>query len=153
MQKFNLKINKKLIRLRLANITDLRFVFNLYNENIKDKKTFSRKKVLFTEHKKWFLNKIKLKMFFICIYKKKVGYIRYDNLSKRKLSISIAIKKDYKRKGFGRIMFEKSFKKKKIKKFKIVAMVKQNNLPSIKFFKKLGFLKIQKNLFLMKTDS
>ena len=65
MQKFNLKINKKLVRLRLANIKDLRFVFNLYNENVKNNKTFSRKKVLFTEHKKWFLNKIKLKMFFM----------------------------------------------------------------------------------------
>ena len=95
MQKFNLKINKKLVKLRLANIKDLRFVFNLYNENVKDNKTFSRKKVLFVEHKKWFLNKIKLKMFFICIHKYRIGYIRYDNLSKRKLAISIAIKKDF----------------------------------------------------------
>ena len=52
-------------------------------------------------------------MLFICSFKDKIGYVRYDYINKKTLSVSIAIKDKYKRKGFGKQMLVKTLKKKK----------------------------------------
>ena len=50
-------------------------------------------------------------MLFVCSFKDKVGYVRYDYINKNSLSVSIAIKEKYKRKGFGKQMLMKTLKK------------------------------------------
>ena len=140
------KIDK--LSIRLAKINDVRFIFNLHTQNVLKKNFFSKKVTSFNDHKLWFKNKIKEKMLFICTYKSKVGYIRYDKLNKNSLTVSIAIKDKFKKKGFGRIMLKKTLRKKKMIKKKIYAKVKYNNLSSKKFFLNNGFKLINKNIYI-----
>ena len=72
-------------------------------------------------------------------------------VAKKNLSISIAIKKKYKRKGFGKQMLVKTLKKKKISKFNIIAIIKKQNLVSKKFFLDSGFKFFKKNIYMVKA--
>lgn len=146
------KISFQKAKIRLAKRKDSRFIFQIYNENILNKNFFSKKKINYKEHKIWFENKIKEKLIFICSYKIRIGYIRYDFFKKKKLSISIAIKDKFKRYGFGKIMLKKTLSYKKIAKNDVYAFVKKNNLSSKKFFMNCGFKKIKNNAYLIRKN-
>lgn len=150
MQKYLKKTDTKL-KLRQAKIEDLYFILMLHNQNVIEKKFSSKKKVKIKDHKIWFTNKRKEKMLFIGLLNKKIGYVRYDYLSKKCLSVSIAVIKKYKRKGFGKQMILKTLNKKKISKFDVIANIEKQNLASKKFFSKLGFKLIKKNRYLLKA--
>ena len=152
MQKY-LKLTDKIkkIKIRYADIEDLRFTLKLHNQNVLKDNFFSRKKVSLKDHKIWFENKINEKMIFICSLKDKIGYVRYDFINKKNLSVSIAILDKYKRKGFGKQMLKKTLKRKKISRFNIVAFVKNKNLISKSFFLDYGFKFLKKNTYVLKT--
>lgn len=139
------------MKLRLAQNKDLKFIFNLYNQNILEKKFFSKKKVHFNDHKDWFKKNIKQKKFFICLLKDKIGYVRFEKIDKKNLSVSIAIKKKYKRKGYGRAMLIKALNKKSISGFNVFAYIKSKNLISKKFFLNFGFKLVKKNRYMIKA--
>jgi len=139
------------MKLRLAQNKDLKFIFNLYNQNILEKKFFSKKKVHFNDHKDWFEKNIKEKKFFVCLLKDKIGYVRFDKIDKKNLSVSIAIKKEYKRKGYGRAMLIKALNKKSISGFNVFAFIKSKNLISKKFFLNSGFKLVKKNRYMIKA--
>ncbi len=152
MQKFlDIKISKRPIKLRLVNNADLKFTLDLHNKNVEKKKFFSKKKVLLRDHKKWFKKSKNTRMFFIGLSKYRIGYIRYDFVRKNNLSVSIAIKEKYKRKGFGKIMLNKSLEKKNIKKCNIFANIKNDNLSSKKFFLDSGFVAFKKNVYIKRA--
>lgn len=152
MQKYlRLKNKKNNLKIRLANYNDLIFTLNLHNDNVKKNNFFSKNKVSLKEHRKWFKKKIKDKMLYISSIKSKIGYIRYDILKKNCLTVSIALKNKYKRKGFGKIMLEKTLRKKKINKNNILALVKSNNISSKKFFLSNGFINLKKNIYIKKA--
>ena len=153
MKQKSLKINKKKtkLKLRLANNQDLLFVFNLYNKNVLEKKFFSSKQVSLFSHKSWFNSIIKKKMLYICSLQERLGYIRFDKINNKNLSISIAIVDKYKRRGFGRNMIIKALNKKKILKYNIWAKVKKTNNVSKKFFLNSGFKLVKNNHFLKKS--
>ena len=140
------------MKIRYANLTDLHFTLRLYNQNVLEKKTFSKKQVNLSEHKKWFVNKISQKMLFICSLKDKIGYARYDYINKNSLSVSIAIKEKYKRKGFGKEILIKTLKRKNISNFNIIAVIKKKNLISKKFFLDSGFQFIKKDTYMIKAN-
>ena len=81
----------------------------------------------------------------------KVGYVRYDFINKKNLSVSIAIKNKYKRKGFGKQILIKTLKKKKLTKFNIIAVIKKENQISKKFFLDSGFKFFKKNTYIIKA--
>ena len=117
MQKYlKLQNSNTKLKIRYANIEDLYFTLKLHNQNVLKQKFFSKKKVALSEHKIWFSNKINEKMLFICSLKDKIGYVRYDYINKKNLSVSIAIKEKYKRRGFGKQMLVKTLNRKKISK-------------------------------------
>jgi L-amino acid N-acyltransferase YncA len=152
MQKYLDQKNKiGRLSVRLANQNDFRFTLDLYNKNVIKKKFFSKKVVSLNNHKLWFKNKLKEKMLFICSSKSRVGYIRYDRLNKNSLSVSIAIQEKYKRNGFGKIMLKKTLTKKQIIKNNIYAIVKNNNVPSKKFFLSNDFKLTNKNVYIIKA--
>lgn len=152
MQKYlRLKNKKNNLKIRLANYNDLIFTLNLHNDNVKKNNFFSKNKVSLKEHTKWFKKKIKDKMLYISSIKSKIGYIRYDILKKNYLTVSIALKNKYKKKGFGKIMLEKTLRKKKINKNNILALVKNNNISSKKFFLSNGFINLKKNIYIKKA--
>ena len=139
------------IKIRYANIEDLYFILKLHNQNVLKENFFSKKKVGLKEHKIWFRNKIDEKMLFICSFKEKIGYVRYDYINEKNLSVSIAIKEKYKRKGFGKQILIKTLKRKKISKFNIIATIKKQNLVSKKFFLDIGFKSLKKNIYMVKA--
>jgi len=139
------------IKLRLINNKDLKFTYQLYNNNVLEKKFFSKKPVTFEEHKNWFKEKLKEKFFFICLEKKKIGYVRFEKITKKNLSVSIAVDKKYLRKGYGKLMLLKSLNKKRISKYNIYAFVKKNNSISKKFFLNSGFKFVKNNRYMIKA--
>lgn len=144
-----LQNNNSKLRMRYANISDLQFILKLHNENVSKNNFFSKKMVNLNDHKIWFKKKIQEKKLFIFILKDKIGYVRYDQVDKNLLSVSIAIKEKYKRKGFGKKMISKTLKLQKISRFKIIANIKKNNLVSKKFFLDTGFKYLKKNTYVM----
>tara|TARA_Y100000996_G_scaffold390723_1_gene352174 strand:- start:1198 stop:1659 length:462 start_codon:yes stop_codon:yes gene_type:complete len=151
-QKFIKRKNTKFnLKLRLAKIQDLKFVFNLYNKNVLEKKFFSLKKVSLIEHKIWFKNKIKEKMFYVCSLKERMGYIRFDKTDVKNLTVSIAITSRYKRKGYGRNMLIKALGKKRILNYNVWAYVKKSNHTSKKFFLNAGFKLVKNNRYMIKN--
>ena len=152
MQKYLKLINNiSNLKIRYANIEDLNFTLKLHNQNVLKEKFFSKEKVGLKEHRIWFKRKINEKMLFICSIKDKIGYVRYDYINKKNLSVSIAIKDKYKRKGFGKQMLIKTLKRKKIFKFNIIAVIKKQNLISKKFFLDSGFKFFKKNIYMIKA--
>lgn len=151
-QKFTKLKNTKLgLKLRLAKFQDLKFVFNLYNKNVLEKKFFSLKKVSLNEHKIWFKKKINEKMFYVCSLKERIGYIRFDKTNVNNLTISIAIIRRYKKKGYGKHMLIKALKKKRILNYNVWANVKRNNYTSKKFFLSAGFKLVKNNKYMIKN--
>lgn len=149
MQK-SLKSNNKNIKIRLANSKDILFTLNLYNENIMKKRFFSNKIVDLKDHKIWFANKIKDKTIFICSQRTRIGYVRYDYLEKKTISISIAVKEKYKKKGFGKLMLARTLKNKRIKKYNVIAKIRKDNCVSTQFFLNSGFKFLKKNVYVYK---
>ena len=140
------------MKIRYANIADLHFILRLYNQNVLEGKTFSPKKTNLSEHKIWFINKITEKMLFICSSNDKIGYVRYDYINKNSLSVSIAIKEKYKRKGYGKQMLIKTLKRKKISNYNVIAVIKKQNRISKKFFLDSGFKFLKKNIYMIKAS-
>jgi ribosomal protein S18 acetylase RimI-like enzyme len=130
-----------MIKLRLAknNLHDSKFVFNLYNENVKNGFFFNKKKINFSNHHNWYVTYINNKdnFFFIgFINNVKFGYVRFKK--NRFYEVSIAIKKNYLKKKLGSKLLSKSIKISKIKSY-IFAKVKKTNINSYFFFNKNNF--------------
>lgn len=130
-----------MIKLRLAkhNLHDSKFVFNLYNENVKNGFFFNKKQINFSNHHTWYESYINNKdnFFFIgYINNVKFGYIRFKK--NKFYEVSIAIKKIYFKKKLGSKLLSKSIKISKIKTY-IFAKVKKTNTNSYFFFKKNNF--------------
>ena len=49
---YKLKINKPNLKLKLACNKDIKFTFELYNENVLENKFFTRKQINFLDHSK-----------------------------------------------------------------------------------------------------
>jgi RimJ/RimL family protein N-acetyltransferase len=146
------KTKKLKFLLKVPRNKDIHFLFNLYNQNVLEKKFFSLKKVSFKEHKTWFNNKIKGKMFYISLIdNKKLGYVRFDKIDEKNLSVSIAIKKEFQRKGYGKKMLSKILNKKELKKYNIWAYTLSKNITSKKFFLNLGFKSFKDNQFVKQS--
>ncbi len=146
-----MKKNRSKINLKLAQIKDLKFTQQLYNQNVLEKNFFSPKKVNIKEHTIWFKKKIKEKMFYIGLLKNRVGYIRFDKINEKNLSVSIAIARKYKRKGYGKKILLKALSKEKISKFNVLAKIKKKNLISKKFFLNSGFKFLEGQNYVIKA--
>lgn len=110
------------------------------------KNSLKDKKVNIIEHNKWFSKQLLSKNIIKVIYigKKPVGVIRLEKKNSFHL-ISYMIAPKYRKKGIAYKAIKQlisNLKKKKIKK--IVAIVKKNNIPSLKIFDKLEFKKTSK---------
>ena len=91
-------------KIKIAKLSDARFIYNLRNDNISRKYSINRKKIKYGDHLIWLKNKLKKKgdKVFI-IYngniKKTIGYVRFDKFDFY-LRVSIAIQKKFRGKGF-----------------------------------------------------
>ena len=84
---------------------DSKLFYQLRNDKLNRRFSLNSKKIEFDEHKKWFENNYSKNYYFTCFYnKKKIGYIRGDNLNET-ISISIAIDKKFRKKKYCNKMF------------------------------------------------
>ena len=143
-------LKKTKFRIRRANLTDIRFLFNIYNQNIKNGFFFSKKKINYSDHKIWFAKNISKTLIFICIKKTKIGYIRYDRFNRFDYKVSIAIKNAFRKKGLGKLLLKNTLKKINSDKFKVYAFVKNSNLASKSFFLDCNFKKFKQNAYVLK---
>ena len=98
-----------------AKITDERFLFNIYNENVTQKKFYTNRIVNYANHQVWMKKQLNERSTYIIYLKKKIGYVRFSQIKYKNFEISIAINSKYKRMGVGKLALLKTIKKKKFK--------------------------------------
>ena len=148
LERINFFINKPLkekIKLKKISFEDIDLMFNWVNDALVRKNSFMKKKIKYSDHKKWFEKKIfsnKSLILKLLLNNIPIGQIRYDKKSNF-YEIDYSIDEAFRNYGFGRIIIKKSIKKFFKKKTIIRADVKQVNKQSIKIFKSLKFQEIE----------
>lgn len=144
------------ISLRLAKKKDLMKVFYLSNDDLVRENSFKPNKIKLTDHKKWFLDKLKDKNTLILIAEQKecfVGQIRFK--FEKENVIGISISPEFREKGLGSQLITeglKYVKKTKPEIKKITAYIKTDNIASVKTFEKAGFF-LDKELIINKCQT
>lgn len=135
-----------MLRVRLANITDRQNVFDLSNDDIVRQNSINKNKILWENHVKWFDERIKNveEPFFIVENEKNdfVAQVRFDKKEYNLISISISSK--YRGKGLASYIIRVCSEKSGLSP--VVAYVKQENISSLKAFKKAGYNEVDKIL-------
>ncbi|MDC0061055.1 GNAT family N-acetyltransferase, partial [Candidatus Pelagibacter sp.] len=130
--------SKDKIRLNLIKKRDHFFLINIYNENVRKRNFFGLKQIPLKEHFEWYNANKRKNIIFIAKLKSNIGYVRFTQKNKH-WHVSIAIKKNYQRKGYGSYLLNKSIQKFKKKDTKIISTIKRSNISSVNFFKKNNF--------------
>ena len=107
-----------------AKITDERFLFNIYNENVTQKKFYTNRKVNYANHQVWMKKQLKERSTYIIYLKKRIGYVRFSQIKYKNFEISIAINSKYKRMGIAKLALLKTIKKKNLKESILLPMSK-----------------------------
>ena len=126
------------------------FLYDLRNKKYVRKNSINLKKVSLKKHDLWlrnFLMNKNNKFYLIKYYKKNIGYIRMEP-KKNKFIVSWALLNQFKGKG---IMTKNLKKVTNDKKIKYMAIVKKNNLASMKVAEKSGFKFNSSNKYLYFT--
>lgn len=134
-------MNKKL-KIIKSSVRDIKFLYNLYNQGVKENIFNTKREIKFEDHKIWYLKNEHQNIIFICkINSINIGYIRYNVLKYNKASISIIFIKKYRNRKLSSSFLKKTLSKlKKISKIKkIYAEVLKKNYISQKFFLKNNF--------------
>tara|TARA_B100000989_G_C19395036_1_gene407418 strand:+ start:161 stop:619 length:459 start_codon:yes stop_codon:yes gene_type:complete len=146
---------KKLF-LKKLNLEHKKILYKWYNLKSVLKNSTKGKKFSFKDHSAWFSKQLLSENIIKVIYMDNIpiGVIRLEKQNFTFL-LSYMISPKFRRKGFALNAihkFLKNFKSKKVKK--IVAIVKKDNIPSIKIFTKLKFNKInyRKNKNILKFE-
>ena len=135
------------LKIRQANIKDAKFVYGLRNNLLSRKNSLDTKRINYSDHLVWFKKKLNVKKdkIFI-IYKNssgtKISYVRFDksNLFTR---VSIAISKKFKKKGLSFNIL--NLAEQKLNKDAILlAEVNKKHLASLKLFKKINYVAIER---------
>ena len=133
--------------IKIANSSDIKFLFNLYNKGISGGFFKKKKEISYDQHKSWFskaLNSNNLKNYILFYKSNKIGYIRFQLINKRSVTVSIIIMKKYRKLGLGSYYLGRAFKKaKKLNIKKIYAEVLQDNNRSRLFFENNNFKRIK----------
>jgi spore coat polysaccharide biosynthesis protein SpsF len=134
--------------IKQAKLIDAKFIYHVVNISRKYGHFTKTKPLNYKAHIVWFKKKLDLnkdRIYLAYHDKKKLGYIRFDFISKGLFEISLALLPKYFGKNFGTKMLSYSVAKfkEKFKLIKIVAKVKKHNKRSQKFFIKNGFKNIR----------
>ncbi len=134
------------INLKKAEQGDAEFLFELRNEPTVFEYARNNRPVERQEHLNW-LEKVLIgesnKILFVVEFEgQKAGQIRFDQLETGIFEISIALVPNFRGKGIGRTALQLGIEKMKIeqKAEKIIAVVNQQNLGSLRFFQKANFV-------------
>ena len=134
--------------IRQLNLTDKRFIFNLYNLGVTLKKFKNKKKIIFKDHSKWFSKIINSKNDMIYIANRnniKIGYIKFKIFKRNCSTISIMIHPKYQNLGLGSKLLLKSLHKisKYMNIYIFYSEILKKNKISLNFFKRNGFVEVK----------
>lgn len=132
-----------MITIRLAAKEDCLNVFQLSNTDYVRDNSFNTEKIVWENHVQWFNNAIQNNSikFFIIEDKEFIGQVRL-NIDNDNALVSISILKEFWHKGIAFHALQKIMTE---NKYTYLAQVKKNNLPSIKLFERLGFIRQEEN--------
>jgi RimJ/RimL family protein N-acetyltransferase len=142
------KLNRK-PKLHNASLMDLQTTYDWSNNEIIRKHAFSSKKIEFENHNTWFNEKLASSLCHYYILKfgsQPIGSVRLDldsNYYKKEGVISFLIDPDYHRLGIGGILLkllEDKLINDGIKNYKLIGLVKNENIASLKIFRKLNYI-------------
>ena len=137
--KYNILHN---ILLRKASIEDAKLLFDWANEEAVRNNAINQTKIEWENHLKWLKNKIESSSTVIFIVQSKnapIGQIRLD-LIEGWWEVDYSIDKGFRRLGIGKVILKKVIEQKEF--FKLRALVKPQNIASIKIFENLMFFKV-----------
>lgn len=136
---------------RFCQKRDKKFIYFLRNKIHVRSYFFNNKILSYIDHVRWLRDQIK-KCEIFCIYfkNKQIGYIRYDK-KEHFYIISVAIERDYRKRGLTRaaiILSEKFLNKKNT----VFADVLRHNRASLRFFKSCGYhiFRVNNKIFKLK---
>ena len=134
----------KNLSIKRAQLKDIKFLFNLYNESIVGKYSKTRKLINYLNHKNWYLknlNSKKNKIYIIYQNKVKIGYIRINIFEPQSCFVSIYLKIKKRSKNIGSICLNNLLQiaKSKFNIKNVYAEVLKKNVFSKFFFKKNKF--------------
>ena len=129
---------------RLANTCDVELYFTWLNDRVVRTQSFNSKYVEFSNHKKWFENKLKDENCLMLIFYTEnniIGQVRIEKEDNQYAVIGISIGSSFRGKGFStnmlRLALDYFFKSNP--NFVINAFIKKQNLNSIFSFENVGF--------------
>lgn len=132
------------LKARLAKFEDKELVFNWANDPLVRKNALDKKKILKSEHSKWFSSRIynlsKFKIFIIeTINELPVGQVRFEQKN-NKWIVSYSIAKYARGKGLGVKLLKTAITVfRNNNQLELIGYVKKKNFKSCKIFEKLGF--------------
>ncbi|WP_200763535.1 UDP-2,4-diacetamido-2,4,6-trideoxy-beta-L-altropyranose hydrolase [Nitrosophilus alvini] len=137
--------------IREAEEKDINAVFEISNDEIVRKNSFSSEKIPFERHKEWFLKKLKDENTLFLIVEKDgtvLGQIRFEK-SENDYFISISLASIVRGCGYASDIISKSVEsfRNRVGDFDIYAYIKKENIASIKSFEKSGFKKVEETLY------
>tara|TARA_A100001011_G_scaffold395647_1_gene491285 strand:+ start:1166 stop:1621 length:456 start_codon:yes stop_codon:yes gene_type:complete len=136
-----------MINVRLADEHDIRDIFDWRNDKSTRLQSHNSKEIFWEDHENWYKNSLKNKNIYmlICeesIDKSKIGIVRF-NIYEDFSIVSINLSPQMKAMGLGFSCLKNSISrfKKDFENIKyLTAEIKIDNIPSIKTFKKVGFI-------------
>lgn len=142
-----------------ATMEDIDLLFEWSNDSECRKNSFNSEKIEYSEHKKWFLNKMSdanCKIYLYVYNDEKIGQVRLE-LQESSGLIGYSIKKDYRGQGHGsRILslLENKLENTDDTKIKyLIGKVKIENLASQKVFEKLDYTSDSKDGYVLYTKT
>ena len=128
---------------REANLEDMELLFNWANNEEVRRNAINSNQIIWQDHKKWFLGKLKNKDTLILILEDKkipVGQVRFDKVNEH-FEIDYSVESKYRGKGYGSALIDKGIHYLIELKGdqKIVAKVLRSNVASRRIFEKQGF--------------
>ena len=134
------------ISIRKATVEDVKILYKWVNDPVVRLNSLNSEIIQFESHESWFKNKISSvlsEIFIFSINSIPLGQVRFD-IQGKDVFIDYSIDKKYRKRGFGMKILEKGIDKflytKKERNFdSFKAIVKSENIASIKIFEKLKF--------------
>jgi len=142
------KLNERIKLVRASEI-NFRITYKWATNKSIRKYSFNQAEISFDEHAKWFLEKTSSKSCLFYILKRgkqPIGSIRIDISDDDSGIISFLIDEQYHGKGYGKIileLMELEINQKVTPNFKLIGLVKSENVASIKTFKKLNYKQVK----------
>jgi predicted acetyltransferase len=130
------------------------FYTELANDEVVRRNSFNQEKININDHKEWFIKKINDPNCLFLIFKNHeeqfIGSVRFDldkNYLPNNYIISIQISKNFRGKNIANPILKQSIEEfhKVFKDSIIIAKIKNDNIASIKIFKKNNFIVISEN--------